>query len=562
MAWHKSSTIKLKTYFFLTAFVIGIIHAWLTRYVTDSDATSHLDMGDAFFQGNRMAIINGFWNPLYALIMGFFLSVFKPISYYELIVIHFVNFFIYILSFFCFDFFLEQLIKYNKQKEVNLSKTELTTLPQWAWYSLGYSLFIWSSMNLTTISAVAPDLCTNAIIYLSSGILLKIKSGSANWFTFVVLGIVLGLGYLLKPVMFSIAFIVLGVAIFAISDLKRGVLYVLITLLVFFTVASPYIILLSKSKGRLTFGETGNILYHWDTNCNACQYLNLGFPGCKQFTHPVRIIFNSPLVLEYSTPFNVTYPLVYDPSYWCDGGLKAYFDLKGQILALLKSFKEYFTYLFFQTQGILLTGYLILSLISSRKWLCLKDIKNEWVLVTMPLLAMSMYSILHVEARYIGAFVTLLWLGLFSSLKLPDSKEIKKFVSCLIIILSTFMLITSLFSEDLLENRLYAKELSVNWDVAKSLQKIGIQKGDKVGVIGICDDYYWARLTRVHIIAEIPLDEEIANFWAADSFVKSQVLQAFKKAGTKMVIAGRAPAYASKLGWKNIKDTSYYFYVL
>ena len=563
MKFYNFSTLQFRIYFFLLAFIIGFINAWFVRNSLDFDGLPNLDMGDLFFQGNWSALINGMWSPLYPFILGLILHLFKPTSYWESAVVHCVNFFIYLFAFFSFDFFLQQLIKYNKQKEANLLGFKLITLPEWALLSLGYSFFIWSSIDLVTMSRIMPDILATVFVYLAAGILLKIKSGATSWVTFIIFGIVLALGYLTKTAMFLIAFVFIGTAFFVINDKSKRSLYVLIALITFLLASSPYIILLSKSKGYLTFGESGKVNYLWEVNgineMDEIRDCSMGdFSQCERLIHPVRIIYKEPMVYEFSTPFKVTYPPWYDPSYWISGFLPQ-IDLKGQIKAIVRSAKVYLN-LIYDISGVLL-AYLILLFISPGKKSWLKDITKECLLLIPPLLVIGMYSLVHVETRYISSFIVIFLLGLFSTLKLPDSKKMKKLIAYIIGIIVIFMTFTSIFSTDLIGHIKIADPYK-EWKVSEGLKKIGIKEGDKVAVIPGASDVYWARFAKVHIIAEIRPEVEANKFWAANDSVKSQIYQAFKKVGVKVIVAITAPPNASSMNWKNIKDTPYYYYVL
>jgi hypothetical protein len=326
-------------------------------------------------------------------------------------------------------------------------------------------------------------------------------------------------------------------------------------------VSNPLIYFLSKSRGRFTYGETAYVNYHWHTNYNACDCFDNDSPACgNRLTHPMRIIFSKPRVYEYSAPFKVTYPVPYDFSYWCEG-INTHFDLKGQIRAIWVNMQIYYQ-MFFYLQPVLMVTFFMLLFISNRKWLFISDIWENKILLFPAVLGMGMYALVHVEERYVSSFIVPFWLGLFSALKLPDSKEIKKLLSSSILVLAIALIILSIFSKDLTDNRILSLENKINWQVASHFKNIGMKEGDKVGVVGIYDDYYWARLARLRIIAEIPSEEEIINFWASDKNVKSQVLNAFRNAGAKILVAGRAPDIVSKNGWKNIEDTPYYYYVL
>lgn len=546
--FYKFSIKQIRAFFLFLAIFIGLIHTWLLRYFIESDSIPFLDIGDAVFRGDFGALVNGVWNPIYAIIQGFFLFLLKPGLYSEIIVVHIVNFFTYAFALFCFEFFFRRFIEDKQEEEV------------WMWMCLGYSLFIWSSTNLITISGVTPDMLLSGFVYLASGLLLKIKVGLKNWVNFVLLGLVLGLGYLTKEAMFPIAFVFIILSFFAVPDKKYKFLKSVVALACFLLIAGPFVFSLSKSRGYFTYGETGKLNYHWYADRNVCECFENGFPGCSNLTHPLRVLFNDPTVFEYSTPFNVTYPLVYDTSYWCQGS-KPYFDLIGQIKAILINLREYF-YLFFLMQIVLLTSYLALLVLSGRKLKVIKDLLENWVMLTVPIFVMLMYSLVHVEFRYLGAYVVIFLLGLFSALKLPLVEEVQSVKKSLVLVSMFSMVLGGILSKDLLENRPLAQELKVNLRVAKGLQKAGIKEGEKVGVIGIYDDYYWARLAKLHIIAEIPSDEDISNFWIADNTLKTSVLNVFKNAGAKILIAGRAPGYSSRFGWKHIEDTPYFFYKL
>src|SRR5947208_3516246 len=112
-------------------------------------------------------------------------------------------------------------------------------VPKWAWYVVGYSAFILSSLLLISMSFVSGDMAVAAVVYLACALLLRIRNGTAGWKTFACLGLVLGIGYLTKAVMFlmSIPFFVVAAA--AQRRLGRSVKPVAFSLLVFAAIASP-----------------------------------------------------------------------------------------------------------------------------------------------------------------------------------------------------------------------------------------------------------------------------------------------------------------------------------
>ena len=448
--------------------------------------------------------------------------------------------------------------------------SESVTLPAWALLALGYTLFIWTALEWITIQYPGPDLCVAAFVYLASGILLRIRMGSVSWPTFVLLGAVLGFGYLAKTVMFLLAFIFLGVSLLLVGNLRRAIPLVLIAFIVFLAVSGPFIVVLSKTKGEPTFGLTGKLNYAWFINGVTKWRFWQGEPsGSGTPKHPVRRISTSdtPTIYEFGTPVGGTYPLWYDPSYWHEGVI-AYFDLQRQTRVFLHNAALSFRFLFPSHSG-LITGFLILFMMSSRRLSFLRAIAEEWNLLIPAIAAFGMYSLVHIERRFVGAFDVLFWMGVTvaSGIYLSRSQESKRLVSYVSIamVLSLMLAISYSTAEVIFaaihDWRMKDSEAHMQVHVANGLSRMGVQPGDKVAIIG--DSFNaskWARLARVRIIAEMPEYEQL--FWAANSLVKSQVIKIFASTGAKVIVVETGPSYGPTIGWHTIEKTGRYAYML
>lgn len=216
----------------------------------------------------------------------------------------------------------------------------------------------------------------------------------------------------------------------------------------------------------------------------------------------------------------------------------------------------------------LIVGCLILYLVGGRRWSSIKDIAKHWALLIPGIAAFMMYSITCVRPRYMGAFVVLLWMGLFSGLRLPDSADSKRLVECATVAMLIVMMIAIGFSPALTAFS-RAGELIAgrnpwphpHYQVAKGLNHMGIRSGDKVASLGTSFKAYWARLARVKIIAEIP-SSRVVDFWAADSLVRSQVIERFASTGARVIVAKNLPSLASAYDWQRIGNTGHYAYLL
>ena len=572
---HKSGYRRLRILFWCAGVALGAFDAWARRNHMDSDGVSYLDIGDAYWRGDWHMAVNAYWSPLYSWLLGLALKVLKPSAYWEYPAVHLVNFLIYLAALGGFEFFLRAFVDHVRASGGDPRRA---TLPEWAWWTLGYSLFIWTSLVLITIRSVLPDMCVAAFVYLASGLLLRMRSGTATRRTFILLGIVLGLGYLAKAVMFPLAFVFLAVALFSSGSVRKAVPRVLVSALAFLAIAGPFIVALSRAKGRLTFGDSGrvtyagcvngvNVWYPGDSGRLRCdggtvEGVDDWFPKNVIFRHPVKRIFDVPATYEFTGPIGGTYPIWYDPSYWQEG-VKPQFDVKAQVQATTTAFIRYcWVFLSPFAQLNVSVGLLILVLIAPRPSLCLKRATANWPLLIPALSASCLYSVVHVEYRFVAAFAVLLWLAAFSGLQLPASPESRRLIAGVVIAVAATSALSTLWWS---RQRANAKNAApVYWEAARALEKRGIHAGDKVAVIS---DEPWgpggslvARLARIRLIAQVNRPD---RYWTASSATQSQVIEAIAGTGAKAILSWKGPPRSvPDPSWQQLGGTDYYARIL
>ncbi len=567
---------RLQAIFWLVAIVLGLLHAWHGRYVMASDGISYLDMGDAYWRGDFQMAINGYWSPLYSWLLGLALLVIKPSSYWEFPVAHLVNFLIYLAALGSFTFFLGEVMRFQQQQE-RAAQSGRMTLPAWAWVVLGYTLFLWSSLELITLRSVTPDMCVAACVYVAAGLIVRIGRGESGWLTFAVLGVVLGVGYLAKAAMFPLAFVFMVVSlvasVWAAGTVRRAAVgRVAVAGVMFLLVSSPFLMALSMAKGRVTFGDSGRLNYAWyvaDVGYRHWQGEPVGSGVAK---HATRKVMEEPEVYEFGGPVGGTYPHWYDPSYWNEG-LTPRFDLRRHIKNMLWR-PDLYSFLLFALRGSLLIGLFILMYMSGRGWRMVRDVGASWLLLVPALAAFAMYMQVYVETRFIGSFFTLLLIGLFSSVRLPDLPESRRLIACVMIIIVT-MYGLAVGPANARAAYATAQDIALRGEtapnvytqVAEELKQMGVQPGDKVASLSYSNNAnaYWARLARVQIVAELFPDAfrtDENDFWMADEAVKSRIIETFAKAGADIIVASAVPIGASTEGWQRIGNTDFYVYFL
>lgn len=564
----------------MLASVLGALDSWTTRNTLNPMGVSYLDMGDAYFRGDWGTAINGFWSPLYSLPLGLAMRLIKPSPEWEFALVHLVNYLIYLCALFAFNFLLRELLRVQKERKHPSLKdgtldepakrvaATVAPVPEWIWLALGYTLFIWSTLGLITLASTSPDLLLSVFVYLALGILLRIRRGVNSSRSFFLLGLVLGLGYLAKAPMLPLSFVICFVALAWFGNLRKSGPRVLMLLLGFALTAGPFITALSISRGHLTTGDSGKLNYLWHVNKVPFFHWQGTDPRYGTLTHPTRKLFDSPAIYEFGSPLNATYPPWYDPSYWYEGASPR-FDLNQQIAALKASARVYLELFTYKSHMAVMLGFLILLYQGRKRWLT--GLRSEWGLLVPSLAAFAMYSLVHVEPRYLGPFLPSLWLGLFFSLRMPASERSRKLIAytilpvVLVVMLAVIARSThafySSFRSMTTNSAGQGTGKRTQLEISQELRKRGLQPGDAVGLINFDPLWlpivHWARLARLRVVAEMPNGEADEFFVMPDSR-RREAIDAFAKAGAKAVIATRVPPDKPLSGWERLGDTDYY----
>jgi pimeloyl-ACP methyl ester carboxylesterase len=167
-----------------------------------------------------------------------------------------------------------------------------------------------------------------------------------------------------------------------------------------------------------------------------------------------------------------------------------------------------------------------------------------------------MYFIVFASSRYVAPFIVLLWIGVFSVIRLPEFKESRRLIKYSVILAVLIMLIMSI-RQSVINRHFYSDDMHVQ--VAESIKKIGTVPGDKVASIGYSHPHFWARLAKVRIVAEIP-DEDTEYFWETHDEVKLKMFDAFRRAGAKLIVAKSMTDRAITAEWQKIANSEYYVY--
>lgn len=558
---------RTRRFFVALAVLLGFLQAWASRMDLVNDTVSYLDMGDGMWHGHWSMLVNGIWGPLFAAILGVVVGLVRSSAYWEFPLVHLVMFAIFLFALWSFDFFLRELISLRQQSELDGE----FSVPAWVWLTIGYTLFLWSSLQLIQVSETNPDMLVAAFFYLACALLVRMRRSLAGWPTYLSFGLVLGLGFLTKSIMFPVSLLCLAAA-FAVK--RREVWRFVGAVAVFLAVAGPFIAALSIEKGRVTFGESGRYNYVVHVDHVPRTHWQGETPGSGKPLHPSRQIFDRPATFEFATPVGGTYPVWTDPSYWYDG-VRAQSNLR-RALATEVRLLDIETGYFFELHGAFLATLFVLFYVGMRRKSLLVDLLANWFLLLPAFSTLCMYALIHQEPRYLGPFLVVFLLSLFFSVHLPPSPISGRVASAAAVFLF-LMLVCPFESPSSLHVKEFVRDVTGRsapdpnsyQAMASEMSRLGLRPGDRVASLqyALWHTSTWARLSRVTIVAEVfywPTVPESSDndFWKADPETQEKVIQAIEKTGARVIVSQTPPTPGAMPGWARVGATDYYAYWL
>ena len=168
---------KCRVAFRAVVVLLSFLQAWAARFEMTVDGVSYLDIGDAYFRGDWKGAVNAYWSPFYswlAVLPRHILHI--PISW-ESRFVHFENFCIALLTLASFEHFLTGLLRWPPATE---PASGCVPLPRWGLRAIGYALYLYAAISWLTPALVGPDLLVEALVFLTAGVILRIRAGAST----------------------------------------------------------------------------------------------------------------------------------------------------------------------------------------------------------------------------------------------------------------------------------------------------------------------------------------------------------------------------------------------
>src|SRR6202453_2502545 len=293
----------------------GVLEDWYGRFDYAGDAISYLEMARLIRSGDWHAALNPYWSPGYPFILAGAESFFPSTPVGEWTAVHVVDLLLFVVTYLSFLFMLQTALDYaaaiQQQKEKREPAPNRTAI-----FVIGTSIFLLFQMLVGDVSRVSPDLLVGGMFYFITALTLGFFLNSCGKAA-ILLGLVMGLSYLLKAIFLPNLIIFFGVAVVLAWHRPRAehravFSRLALALPVVALVTLPYIIALSSSVGHFTLGETGRLNYAWNVNPLPHWFIWLGSPDVNavpngQPLHPA-FVMEKPPFFTFPGPYHDTYP--------------------------------------------------------------------------------------------------------------------------------------------------------------------------------------------------------------------------------------------------------------
>lgn len=537
---------RTRILFYAVGILTGGILTYTSRHFINGDAINYIEMGEALRYGNWQDFVNFTASPGYAALLGLGQILLNTDRANEIPLLKTVNFGCMIIAMWACDLLLRSL----KRHYACLIGGNRTPLPWFMIMALAYSMFLFCALDWVRPRLVAPEMAVLASVLLAMTVLLRTKEDPNHYRKFFLLGLSLAVAYLLKTFFFPFSVCFFLIAGLACGSIKKAIPRVTVAVVTMLLVCSPWLLALSYKLGHLSYGETGSLNY------------GIYVKGEGNSVHSPVLLTKAPEVLLYqNTPFeNSTRPATFDPSYW-KIGIKPTFDLKAHVRLFLEH-----TYQICCDQPWLLLLVLLWvvwnarlgSLSIGRLW----PIPVQLCLALPAVIGIVMYSIIHVEMRYLAPFMFLIFVALVLCPRYDKTDRAvayKSIVSASILVaailgfsLSTVVdqSVRSLVSTS--EKPSYRDAFFQMMAVKDYLKDQGALGGSQVALVGVPPSY-WGRMAGIKITAEIPKDEEVLS---ATPEKRKESVETLRSVGVNIFVAkGKDFAKLTEEGWELVPGT-------
>lgn len=565
---------------------LGALHAAVAALQgsMNEDGIGYLDVGAAWLRGDWPNAISATWNPLYGLLLGPAALDAVPIGA-RFPIVHALNFVIFAGAYAAFLALWRELARAARAHAD--ARPGTAPIPALPWMLVGHALFAWAALTLIEMWTVTPDMLMAGLLFAAAWLLLRHRADSTRRSAFLF-GLVLGLGYLAKPVMFPLGVLFLGVAGLAwVAGRPRGAWLSSLATSAggFLLLALPWIVAVSVKQGEPTFGESGTITYVRYVNDVAYPFWVDAGSAAGEPRHPMHRVAQDPDIWAFGDAgVGGTYPPGFDPAHWY-AGVEPRLDVRRQLEELAAN--SVFTFELIGRRLGLPMGALLVALLlsygrtgaSERRQRGGATAVGPGAVLGLGLVGIALYLPVLSEGRYLAAFLALGFGGALALVRVPERRGGAR-VGRAAALVATLGLLLEFGAFNLAgvaqvagfdatpraalgfghASRPAAAEPATGLRhatddhvrIAKALAASGVDPGTPVGVVGWAFDSYWTWLADLRVVAEMPADH--GRYWGASPERRAELDRAFAAAGARLIVAEVRPRELP-VGWEPLGET-------
>jgi hypothetical protein len=381
--------------------------------------------------------------------------------------------------------------------------------------------FAWS------VDVVGPDILVATIVFVIAAFLFKLNDSQQHGINnYAWLGVLLAIGFYAKAILLYFAVFVLAALV--IQGVRSGNLQRPITAIIVFAVlVSPFVVILSRTLGHFTAGDSGKLAYAWCVDGSETKTW-LTDHGAPIPFYPGSIVFDSPRVFRLPSIYGVTYAPWYDAARF-DKRRHPTVDLRGQLRQLarnLQSLREQIG-----EGSALLVPLLILVWYSPKA--SIRHLGATWFCTLPAVAVIGMYLLVYLVPRYLLGFSLLLWGAALAPVVAPPELQLLSRRA----MLAGTLVFAGYMMPGLLHYVVSQRTESVerNMVVAEALSQYGVTPGMAVASIGDGQVAYWAQLARVSVVAEVWSIDSV-QLWSRPEAIQLAVLRSMADSGAKAVV--------------------------
>jgi hypothetical protein len=163
-------------------------------------------------------------------------------------------------------------------------------------------------------------------------------------------------------------------------------------------------------------------------------------------------------------------------------------------------------------------------------------------------LTLSLYALVVVERRFLGAFFVLLWLAVYGFLLFRVDVLTRQAILAVVLCVTMIELLGA--SARVVRDRPLGQPAYET--VAEALHAVGLKSGDRLALVGNGVEPYYARVGRLVVVAQIPDADE---FWGLSASELNRITERLAKAGVRALVARDRLGGAMPGNWRDLRTS-------